>query len=527
MSEVASSTDDKVVELLDAYVSVPEKSVGKKLSILKNIYTVLVNQGKTLAAYETLSEEVLKYWDCDSIEYAKLLNLMIVLSCKTGNFTSALKYATRAYEIYQRKTRQNKFSYKLFNNITGLYFKLKEYDKALEYVERALALSREQNDEVQLATSLNNKAVILENQREDGRGIPFLEEAIKLKEKNKMFRELPNSYMNLADIYLYTGQKEKVMPLLQKARTLAQKNKDTYILADIHKYEARYFFKSGDYKKALKILDKSLKYHTDNGNKAELLEVLKEISKVYESSGEEAKALETYKEITRLNATIFKEEKARSLAQLESSFLAKQKLVQLEALTERNRELQEANRIITEKNVELKEVQLKLERANELLKKQAETDPLTGLLNQKRMYPIIEKEIERAKRYNDPLAMIMLDLDDFKKINDAYGHLKGDEVLKTTTAVVRNSIRSVDYAFRYGGEEFLLLLPSTTLESGVATAERLKGAIYALVKPSVTLSAGVSLWGGEDATGFILKTDKLLYLAKRNGKNRIESEAAS
>ncbi len=159
-----------------------------------------------------------------------------------------------------------------------------------------------------------------------------------------------------------------------------------------------------------------------------------------------------------------------------------------------------------------------------MLEKQAEIDPLTGLLNQKKMYPIIKREIKRASRYGTPLSMIMIDLDNFKNINDTYGHLKGDMSLKNVAGMIRSSLREVDFVFRYGGEEFLVLLPSSDLQMARSTADRLREKLAETTDPPITMSAGVCSWSDEDATQFIQKTDRLLYEAKDKGKNRVESQ---
>jgi len=123
--------------------------------------------------------------------------------------------------------------------------------------------------------------------------------------------------------------------------------------------------------------------------------------------------------------------------------------------------------------------------------------------------------------------MIMIDLDNFKSVNDTYGHLQGDMLLKNVAGIIRASLRKVDFVFRYGGEEFLILLPSSDLQMASFTADRLREKLAETTDPKVTMSAGVSSWSGEDATQFIQKTDHLLYEAKGRGKNRVEFQKGS
>ncbi|MBN2253736.1 MAG: GGDEF domain-containing protein, partial [Kosmotogaceae bacterium] len=169
----------------------------------------------------------------------------------------------------------------------------------------------------------------------------------------------------------------------------------------------------------------------------------------------------------------------------------------------------------------------KLEEINKLLEKQAETDPLTGLLNHRKMKSVLDSEISRAERYETPLTMIMLDLDNFKSINDSYGHLKGDELLAAIGKLIRSSIRKNDFAFRYGGEEFLILLPSADMQRTTEVYSRLKQSLREHLEIAVSFSAGARQWKGESSDEFISIVDKLLYEAKAKGKDRLEiSEAA-
>lgn len=156
------------------------------------------------------------------------------------------------------------------------------------------------------------------------------------------------------------------------------------------------------------------------------------------------------------------------------------------------------------------------------------TDELTGLYSVRYFKHRLEKEMKRAYRYKQPLSLLMMDLDYFKVVNDMYGHLTGDMVLKETAARIRKGIRDVDIACRYGGEEFCALLPETDLKGAEILAERLRAAVGdAPVKGNrnnitITISIGVaSLSGGEAKEKFIEAADGALYRAKQEGRNRV------
>jgi diguanylate cyclase (GGDEF)-like protein len=161
-------------------------------------------------------------------------------------------------------------------------------------------------------------------------------------------------------------------------------------------------------------------------------------------------------------------------------------------------------------------------------KQQAVTDPLTGLTNHGRFQELLSLEVEEGRRYNYPVGLVMLDVDNFKSFNDTYGHQQGDVVLKRVARVLRDNSREVDAAARYGGEEMALILPHTDLEGSYAIAERVRVAVEALRVPTidgdgqlrVTASVGVAVSTDWDKDGLIADADAALYRAKREGKNR-------
>lgn len=167
------------------------------------------------------------------------------------------------------------------------------------------------------------------------------------------------------------------------------------------------------------------------------------------------------------------------------------------------------------------------------LKRLVITDDLTGLFNQRYFYTIIVKEIERAKRHNRQLSLMLIDIDFFKDFNDRYGHWEGDYVLKKIADIISKSIRDIDMAFRYGGEEFTILLPETTHEEAIIVAERIRKSVSETVFHPFTLdgeleivkktvSIGLTeLNPYDDMKSFIVRADNAMYQAKKSGRNKI------
>jgi diguanylate cyclase (GGDEF)-like protein len=179
-------------------------------------------------------------------------------------------------------------------------------------------------------------------------------------------------------------------------------------------------------------------------------------------------------------------------------------------------------------------VALENARLHRLLERQASTDGLTELPNRRHFEEALEAEISRADRFGGSLALVLADLDDFKQVNDRYGHQAGDHVLQTFADILRTTVREIDLPARYGGEEFAILLPQTDLEGGKLLAERLRRALAArpLATESgsliaVTASFGVAAYPATPTPAALFaSSDEALYRAKRAGKNCVVSADA-
>lgn len=155
------------------------------------------------------------------------------------------------------------------------------------------------------------------------------------------------------------------------------------------------------------------------------------------------------------------------------------------------------------------------------------TDSLTGLYNRKHLMETLANEMARARRHKRPFSVLMIDIDHFKKYNDSFGHLAGDELLSKIASIFRESIRSVDYVARYGGEEFLVMLPETALNGGLESAERIRTRVametFGNGSKQITVSIGVAGFRehGDAPESIIASADAALYQAKRRGRNRV------
>jgi diguanylate cyclase (GGDEF)-like protein len=179
----------------------------------------------------------------------------------------------------------------------------------------------------------------------------------------------------------------------------------------------------------------------------------------------------------------------------------------------------------------IKELQDELEEKNKELAQLSITDSLTGLLNHRHIQEVVHEEYERARRTGEPLSVVMLDFDHFKRVNDAYGHQVGDRVLQEMAEILNTTAREIDKLGRYGGEEFIAVLPETDPENATVFAERVRERVerhpFAVGRAEplhLTVSAGTATYphpGVYNPRTLVQRADQALYAAKESGRNRV------
>ena len=186
-------------------------------------------------------------------------------------------------------------------------------------------------------------------------------------------------------------------------------------------------------------------------------------------------------------------------------------------------------RLLTGKRI--LDLQEELVAARESMREAAMRDSLTGLLNHAEIFGMLERELERARRERKPLSVLLGDIDHFKKVNDSHGHLFGDEALREIARRLQSKLRPYDGVGRYGGEEFLLVLPACDLEGAMQRANELRETIANApivaggVERSITMSMGIAVSeciGVKEVEPLVSRADAALYTAKNNGRNRVE-----
>jgi len=207
----------------------------------------------------------------------------------------------------------------------------------------------------------------------------------------------------------------------------------------------------------------------------------------------------------------------------------------ISALVEGAKEMEAANKKLEARLSASRQEIEQLQQNLETVRNESLTDPLTMLANRKFFDGALIRHVAEAKQKNEPLSLLMTDIDHFKTFNDRYGHLTGDQVLRLVAVSVKQNVKGRDIAARYGGEEFLIALPNTALQSAITVADHIRRAVMTkeLVRRSngerlgrVTISIGVAVLHPADTPQLLIeRADKCLYAAKNHGRNRVICEA--
>jgi diguanylate cyclase (GGDEF)-like protein len=212
---------------------------------------------------------------------------------------------------------------------------------------------------------------------------------------------------------------------------------------------------------------------------------------------------------------------------MQSYVLVRERERLMATLKSRNEAMANLNKAFKALTVTLKNKNQALENLNEAFKAMAIRDDLTGLFNRRYFDEAIASEVVRATRYNRDLTLIFIDVDHFKNFNDEFGHQLGDAALKKISAILRDLVRETDIATRYGGEEFIVILPETSKQDAWAVAEKIRETVASTAiegaPKKITISAGVATLGqdGNNTAELIGKADQAVYQAKRDGRDRV------
>ncbi len=433
---------------------------------------------------------------------------------KVGLYQQALDHHLRALSILEEVAPERTAS--PLNGVAATYLDLGQLDKALEHSRRALEVIGERTDlQRELSTALRAIGMVRERQGDVRAAELSFQRSMAVSDAYGISLNL----LSLGEMFLNLGRFDEALDhfrrCLQDLDGGARKRSRCQALLGM----AEVYLAREDPSEARELLLEALEAAHEIGSPLELQRVYHGLARAHRGLGDTGSALESFEAYHR-----YRERLLREASDVRTQVLT------LEYDVDRLRRDREIDRL---RNVELARAYGELRQAHAQLERQAaelerlsNLDGLTGLANRRSLDGRIDVEVARARRNGTELALLMLDIDHFKAINDRFSHTIGDEVLKRLALLLRSAIRDVDVAARFGGEEFVLLLPDTEHSGALAVAEKVRASIenagWGSVHPElrVTVSIGAaSLRVGEDASTVLARADAMLYRAKQAGRN--------
>jgi diguanylate cyclase (GGDEF)-like protein len=477
-----------------------------------------------------------------------------------GDFQLALSQSLESLSIYtdlKDSIRQTQ----ALCNLGAIYLSLNEYNKSMSTLLKALEIARHLEDGIPLGEILMTIGMVYLFTGDSLQAILEFKRSLQIFSTGNQSKLLAYVYCNLAAAYKSEGEFDIFKQYLDRCEKLANQLGSDLLKIDILRQKGQYELQMGNLNAAHDYFQSSLKLAEIHGYQADevasslwMSDVYFQWGKLQESSDLLMTALNKSKKY-RFNqgslnahhklAQIFEQqndyqkayEHLKAYLDLDLKINAEKNELKYKSLETvyRTQSLQTEARIIQNKNDQLeKEITERrwaeeaLRQSDDKYRRLANLDPLTGLNNRRYFYTLAQNEFKRIKRYFHPLTIMMIDIDHFKNINDQFGHLAGDQVLKMVARQLETFLREVDILGRFGGEEFVVLMPETTLEQSIPVANRLlrlfTDARFEVHEEIVQITVSIGIAAFEEGIPIdrlVDRADKALQSAKKGGRNRI------
>ncbi len=436
-----------------------------------------------------------------------------------GDYSTAMEWALQGLQHSQERNLPNTEA-TAFDLIANIHATVNEFPQALRAHQAALHIARTINHKPLEAKNLNNIAMTQVAMGDFETALETSLNCLSMFQELNSILDIANCYDTMAQIYLgmgdYLQAETNLLKGLQIIEPIENQVLNTYLLKSL----GRVYLAQDDLPKAIDQLEKALAIAQKNGYRGEQAECHQLLAAVHERQSDHLRALQHFKLFYEINKEIAGDAATKRLAILNVTHAVENAKHDAEIYRLRNIELQSE---IDERK-----------RIQGVLEELATRDPLTSLFNRRYFLEKSEQEFERAIRYHHPMAVIMLDLDHFKQVNDTYGHPVGDQVLAMVAKRLKEFMRIVDIAGRMGGEEFAMVLPETGLSGASQAAARLcdlfssEAFVIKTYTIRVTASIGVTCFvpaEGSDPPAFdtlLQQADQALYMAKNAGRSQVQ-----
>jgi diguanylate cyclase (GGDEF)-like protein len=446
----------------------------------------------------------------DDLEQAEWHNDLAVLDGVNTRYDRALEHLWNA--IRARERAGAPAAPAQLNNVAAVYMETRRPDEAIALFERAVERYREEDDPVDAATALANigRAHTLAGRPEVG--VSILEEAREAFERLGRQDGVATTLAKLGAAHADLGACERSRACFEQALALHAEGHAIPFADETRQHYGLSALRSGDVPTALDQLQRVVDAADDPVPLARG-GILEALSRALEASGRIDEALA----VLRRHVEVSEEAQLR-----EAELATRLRLVEIEVGEGGH---QEVTRL---RAIDLAATNESLRRHAEEMRHLSVTDALTGLPNRRAIDARVREEIERARRTGRPFVLALLDLDDFKGVNDAYGHDAGDGVLVRVARLLESSVRSVDVVARWGGEEFALLLPETAREASMPVLQRVRRAVASEgwndLASDLTLTASIGaadVHEADDPLALLRIADRRLFAAKSSGRDRV------
>jgi diguanylate cyclase (GGDEF)-like protein len=496
----------------------------------KAYWGVSTDQSLAFAARARDAAQRLKY---ASGEAAALRNEGIALWYRE-EYQQALQRVLQAQGIYEQLGDEAGVAACL-STIGTIYLNLDQFDSALATYQRALEIAERRGDENRIGIVLSNLGTTSLGMNKPEQALGYFRRALDILQRTGSELDVLTALGNIGGAQRRLERYDEALATNARIIALAEKNDSKVRLADALTDTAQILIQLKQYDQAARHLARAVDVARAADLKRNEREAELQWVKLDEARGEYKSALQHFYDEDRLRGELFTQERARATAELQQKYEAEKRERELES---------RALQLIAQRNARNFFIVLSLlvfvvavanygryrgkRREAELLDRLARTDTLTGLANRRAVLEAFAQEQRRVERGAAPFAVVLADVDHFKQVNDRFGHDIGDEVLKRVAAAIRASARDVDHPARWGGEEFLVLLPSCPRDEALAIAERMRVRLRELSIDAngqalaVSASFGVSSFvPGEELDACIRRSDEALYRAKHEGRDRV------
>lgn len=478
------------------------------------------------------------------------LNSLGTIYWGQNNYKKALENHLKALKISETLNDSVNIA-KTMNNIGLILFAEDNYDKCLEYYLKALEIQNELGNKLDIAITNQNIAHVYGMLDDYEKTIQYHISSLKLAEEIGYERLVGVILTNMAISYAYMDKIELALEYFDRALTITRRLDDKGNIARALHYIAAINKDKGKYDEAISIEREALEMAQEINDQLQIKYILEELSYMYADLNDFEKAYNNHVRFKEINDSIFNIEKFEQITEMETKYETEKKEQQITLLEKDNTiagmKIKRQRLLLLYSAIgvvlilafvlilsnlyrQKTKTAAALAVANGKLEELSRTDPLTKLWNRRYMYEIIERERVRIKRSFEAFSFILMDIDHFKIVNDTYGHECGDYVLSTMAVILRSAVRKQDVVGRWGGEEFLLFLPSTALKGAITIAESIRKKIadypfsYDSKEIAITSTLGVSEYDETVSVEECIKlADDGLYTGKESGRNRVVS----